>query len=97
MEKRLGRLETLWSVSAQAVSEASYSIEAALKWPAWDDPAVWAQRIRTNHPLEEAGLTKAIEVALTRCGIPRGEAWMLARLGLERLLAIAASDEKESA
>jgi hypothetical protein len=92
MERRLGRLETLWRADPKAISEASYTIEWALRWPQWEDPAVRAARIRETHALDDAGAVRAIALALTRCGLPRGEAGRLADVGLENLLTMASEE-----
>jgi hypothetical protein len=101
MERRLGRLEVLYQADPQTVAEASYSIEWALKWPRMGlrdeepnlDPAAIAERIRETHGLDDAGMGRAIETALTRCGSSRGDARLLAELGLEQLLTVAATSE----
>ena len=92
MERRLGRLETLWQASPQAVQEASWDIQWAIQYPGIEDPDVRAERIRGAHGLDDAGITRAISVALLRCGIPRGEASIMAQLELEDLLSIAANE-----
>jgi len=48
--------------------------------------AAVAARIREAHGLDDAGMTRAIEVALTRCGFSHGEAGPLAALGLDHVL-----------
>ena len=90
MEKRLGRLETLWSVPEQAIVETSWDIQWAIQYPHVADPEVRAAAIREAHALDDGGMTRALQVALARCGIPRGEARRLADLGLEDLLVIVA-------
>ena len=97
MERRLGRLETLWQASSQAVQEASWDIQWAVQYPHLENPEVRAAAIRKTHGLDDIGITRAISAALVRCGIPRGEAVMLAQLELEDLLSIAANDEREMA
>jgi len=92
MERRLGRLETLWQASSQAVQEASWDIQWAIQYPHYEDPVVRAAAIRETHGLDDAGLARSIQVALVRCGIPRGEAVMLAQLELEDLLSSAANE-----
>jgi hypothetical protein len=102
MGRRLGRLEVLYQADPQTVAEGSYSIEWALKWPRMGlrdeepnrDPAAIAERIRETHGLDDAGMGRAIETALVRCGAPSGEARRLAELGLEELLTIAATSEE---
>jgi hypothetical protein len=102
MERRLSTLETLWQADPQTVSQASYSIEWAVKWPRMGlrdeepnrDPAAIAERIRETYGLDDVGITRAIETALTRCGSSRGDARLLAELGLEELLTIAATSEE---
>jgi hypothetical protein len=94
MERRLDRLETLWQADQSAVSGASYSIEWMLKWPRLGlrdeeptpDPEAVAARIREQHALDDAGMTRALEVALTRLGMSRDEVRPLAAFGLAALL-----------
>jgi hypothetical protein len=101
VEKRLGRLEVLYQANPQAISEASYSIEWALKWPRMGlrddeparDPATCAAGITTLHGLDDAGVQRAIELALVRCGVNRADAGPIATLGLNRVLAIAITGE----
>jgi hypothetical protein len=94
MEKRVGRLKTLWQASPEAIEQASYSIAWALKFPGMADPSERAAGIRETHDLDDAGISQAVVVALVRCGIPRGGARMLAELGLEQLLTVAATSEE---
>jgi hypothetical protein len=91
MERRLGRLEVLYQADPRAIEEASYSIEWALKFPGLADPGERAAAIRETHNLDDAGLSRAVTKALVRCGAPSSEARMLAELGLERVVAIAAN------
>ena len=88
MERRLGRLEMVWQADRQAISECSYSIEWALKWPS-PDPAERAARIVGAHDLDADDMTRAVAMALTRCGVPRAEAEQIAELGAERVLTLA--------
>jgi hypothetical protein len=93
MERRLNRLETLWQADATAIAEASWSIQWAIEYPWLDhDKAAWAARIRTTHGLDDDGLRRAIERALTRLGMGRQETRHVAALGLEGLLAATATD-----
>jgi hypothetical protein len=94
MEKRLSALETVWQASPQAVEQASWDIQWAIQFPRYDDPTVRAARIRAARGLDDAGLAQAITLALTRCGMPRGEAERLAGVGLEQLVTMAANDEE---
>ena len=97
MERRLGRLEVLYQPDAQAVQEASYSIEWAVKWPRMGlrdaeptpDPTTRAAGIAASHGLDDAGVRRAIEVALVRTGATRADAHVLADMGLAWLLAFA--------
>ena len=104
MEKRLGWLEALYQSGEQTASEASYSIEWTLKWPRmglrngepmWD-PTMRAAAIAERHGLDEIGIQRAIELALTRCGLSRRDAGLIATLDLAQVLAIAAGEEKEA-
>jgi len=95
MERRLNALARIWEADAQSVSEASYDIEWALKWPS-PDPAERAARIVATHGLDGLGMISAAIVAHVRCGVPRGDARLLAELGLERLLEIAARPEVDA-
>jgi hypothetical protein len=90
MERRLGRLETLWSVPEQVIVETSWDIEGYCRWPD-GDPAARAAHIRQDRGLDDAALARAIEVMFARWGTPRGEAQMIAALGLEQVLMIAAT------
>jgi len=96
MDKRLGRLETLYQADSRTISEASYDIEWAVKWPD-GDPDARAAAIREAHHLDDAGMARAIQTALIRCGVDRVDAGVIATLGLEQVVAIAASPEKEIA
>jgi hypothetical protein len=69
MEKRVGRLKTLWQASPEAIEQASYSIAWALKFPGMADPSERAAGIRETHDLDDAGISQAVVVALVRCGI----------------------------
>jgi hypothetical protein len=87
MERRLARLATVYAVDARAVTEASWSIQWALQYPGLDpDMAAWAARIWANHDIDDAGLRRAAELALTRCGLGREDARQLGELPLETLL-----------
>jgi hypothetical protein len=93
MERRLGRLETLWQADATAIAEASWSMQWAIEYPWLDrDKAAWAARIRTTHGLDDDGLQRAIGRPLTRLGMGREEAHRLAALALEGLLAATATE-----
>ena len=89
MEKRLTSLEVLSQASPQAIEHASWDIQWGLQYPSLEDPAVRAACIRDTHALDDAGVMRAMEVALIRCGTPRGEVQLLSALGLEHLLSIA--------
>jgi hypothetical protein len=97
VERRLKQLEVLWQTDSQAVREASYSIECALKWPRMGlresdpapDPGECAARIAGTHDLDAAGIERAITLLYRRWGLPAAEAHMVAALGLMRLLEIA--------
>jgi hypothetical protein len=103
MERRLGRLETLYQADSQAISECSYSIEWAMKWPRMGlrdeepdrDPAAVSERIRKQHALDDAGVQRATELALMRCGASRADAGLIATLGLEQVLAVVADTQPE--
>jgi hypothetical protein len=98
MERRLNRLETLWQADATAIAEASWSIQWAIEYPWLDhDKAAWAARIRTTHGLDDDGLRRAIERALTRLGSSREDARHVAALGLEGLLATTLTDPASTA
>ncbi len=87
MERRLGRLETLWQGDPRATSEASWSIQYALQYPELDrDKAAWATRIRTAHELDDDGLQRAAVLALTRLGMGHDDTRRLAALGIGALL-----------
>jgi hypothetical protein len=97
VERRLDRLEVRYQVDSRTISEASYDVEWAVKWPEMADPDARAAAIREAHHLDDAGMARAIEVALVRCGVDRVNAGVIATLGLEQVVAIAASPEKEIA
>lgn len=95
MDRRLSKLEVVYQADAQAVSECSYSIEWALKWPRMGlreseptpDPVKRAANIAGSHGLDDAGVRRAIEVAFIRTGATRSDARALADMGLAWLLA----------
>jgi hypothetical protein len=91
MEKRLGRLEVLWTVPDRVIEETSWDIEAFCRWPD-GDPEERAAHIRQDRGLTDIALERAIETMFLRWGTPCGEARMIAALGLEQLLAIAAHE-----
>jgi hypothetical protein len=101
MERRLGRLEALWQADPRTISEASYSIEWAVKWPRMGlrheepdrDPVAVADRIRETHRMDDGGMRHAIAALYVQWGVSRREAQMVADLGLEQLLTIAATSE----
>jgi hypothetical protein len=98
MERRLSKLETLWQPNATAITEASWSIQWAIEYPDLNnDKAAWAARIRTAHGLDDEGLQRAIERALTRLGVGHDERRQLAALGLEALLAATATEPANTA
>ena len=88
MERRLDRLEVLWSAGPQAIREASWDIQLTLVWCPDADPQERAAAIATTHRLETAGLARAADLALTRIGVPRREAQELAALPLAEMLAV---------
>ena len=98
MERRLGSLAAVWQADAHAITEASWSIQWAIEYPYLDhDKAAWAARIRTTHGLDDDGLQRAIERALTRLGSSREDARHGAALGLEGLLAMTDTDPADTA
>ena len=56
MDKRLGRLEMLYQTDSRTISEASYDVEWAVKWPDMADPDARAAAIREAHHLDDAGM-----------------------------------------
>ena len=95
MEKRFGRLTTLWQAHAQAVEEASWAVWCAVRWPHMVHPDARAAAIRQTHRLEDADMTRAIQAALQRCGLDRADAGLIAALGLEQVLAIAGGHHEQ--
>ena len=61
------------------------------------DPTARAERIAEQHRVDEAGLRRAIERALMRCGMSRGDAGLVAaHKSLKQILTIAANSRPES-
>lgn len=87
VKDRVGKLEIIWSGGAQAIREASWSIQWALEFPTMErDKAAWVSRIREGHGLDEVGICQASVLALTRLGMGRDVAEAAASAGLEPLL-----------
>jgi hypothetical protein len=57
------------------------------------DPVAVAERIRETHSLDDGGMRHAIAALYVRWGVSRREAQMVAELGLEQLLTVAATSE----
>src|SRR4051794_34798566 len=96
-QSRLDKLAVIYQADSEAVLQGSYSIEWALSWlrmglregDPTPDPAERAVAIATAHNLDDAGVRRAIEVALVRTGSSRSDARLLASMGLAWLLAFA--------
>ena len=89
MERRLGRLEMVWQADRQAIERASWDIQWGVQFPHYADPTVRFRAIVAAHDLDADDMTRAVAMALTRCGVPRVEAEQIADLGAERVLTLA--------
>jgi len=94
MERRLKGLETAWQTPPKAIDEASWDLQWGVQYPHYRDPAERYRHIVAAHGLDDAGMTRALTVALVRLGMPRFEASRIAALGAECVLAIAARPEE---